>query len=121
VFGPILFPCWRTVQGADVNVSPAADDGKIKCNPFADLPESRLPCVGSLPLPRLQAVQAVDGNAPPAADDGDITFISSALCCFPYYDITGGHFMVLIHGNDQPGTEDVLSLPKISELACKAP
>lgn len=121
MFGPILFPCWRAVQGADVNASPAADDGKINCNPFAGLPESRLPCVGSLPLPRWQVVQAVDGNAPRAADDGDITFISSALCCFAYYDITGGHFMVLMHDNDPRATEDVLSLPKISELACKAP
>ena len=79
MFGPILFPCWRAVQGPDVNASPAADDGKIKSNPFAGLPESCLPCVGSLPVPRWQAVQAVDGNAPPAADDGDITFISSCV------------------------------------------
>ena len=29
--------------------------------------------------------------------------------------------MVLMHGNDPPAIEGLLSLPKISELACKAP
>ena len=39
---------------------------------------------------------------------------------FPYYGISGGAFHGA-HGNDPPATDNVLSFPKISVLACKAP
>ena len=106
MFGPILFSCWRGVQGADSNAMTAADDGKITCKPFAGLPESHPQCVGSLTITLMAGGSGCRWQCPTSCRCMTVTSHSSLLhwFCFPYYGISGGDFMVLMAMTHQPQT-----------------